>query len=441
MSGMLVPGPMYALLTELALSATEECAVLFAAPSESPDARMLCHEALRPAAADYLKKSSVEAQLTPAFLAKVTKRARNEGWHLVFVHSHLEDNAPHFSATDDRGESTLRRFLEGRIPGRQCASIVISRGGLRARILGTDVELPVIVVGESRNHAFNPNTRDANINRRFDRQVRAFGRDGQQVLSSLTIGIVGLGGTGSVTAQQLAYLGVRRFVLIDPDSIEQTNLNRVVGATLSDLGRAKVDVARDMIATVSREADVLAIRGDITYLRTAKPLLAADCIFGCTDSHGSRAVLQQVAYQYLIPTIDMGCTVIASEGQVMAAIGRTQLLAPGLGCFTCGGLLDPEQVRRDMMSEYERRLDPYITGGGEPAPAVVSINSIVASYAINMFLAVFLQLPFAGRQLVIDLKKNVVRVVRTLPRADCHICSSRGALARGSLRQLAARLD
>ena len=77
----------------------------------------------------------------------------------------------------------------------------------------------------------------------FDRQVRAFGADGQLKLQRLRVAIVGLGGTGSLIAQQLVHLGVRDFILVDPDVIESTNLNRVANAFQDDIGQPKVKIA------------------------------------------------------------------------------------------------------------------------------------------------------------------------------------------------------
>jgi molybdopterin/thiamine biosynthesis adenylyltransferase len=58
---------------------------------------------------------------------------------------------------------------------------------------------------------------------RYDRQIRAFGVAGQNILKSLRVGIVGLGGTGSIVLQELAHLGVTDFLLLDPDVVEESN--------------------------------------------------------------------------------------------------------------------------------------------------------------------------------------------------------------------------
>src|SRR5437764_724690 len=82
---------------------------------------------------------------------------------------------------------------------------------------------------------------------RYDRQIRVFGSSIQRQLRSLRIAVVGVGGTGSIIAQELAHLGVADFLFLDPDTVAETNLNRLAGATRNDLGRLKVGVARDLV--------------------------------------------------------------------------------------------------------------------------------------------------------------------------------------------------
>ena len=163
---------------------------------------------------------------------------------------------------------------------------------------------------------------------------------------------------GSLVAQELVHLGVRDFILVDPDILEHTNLNRVVDAVTSDVGRPKVEIAGRYIRRVAGDATVALVQGDITRVGTARNLLNADFIFGCTDSHGSRAIIQQVSYQYLIPCIDMGIVIVVKDGRVTHIYGRVQLLAPGLACLTCGGLLNASEVRRDMMTPFDARPIP-----------------------------------------------------------------------------------
>jgi molybdopterin/thiamine biosynthesis adenylyltransferase len=421
----------------------EHCAVLFASQITRPDGltRLLVHKIENPYPRDYLSQQPDGAVLQPSFVAGVTKRARRERRSLIFVHSHPGPAAPHFSPVDDEGERQLAGFLAHRHPENRHAALVLSKGGLRARELGKFSEVRVLSLGDYRVVRFEPDQSAAEVGEVFDRQVRAFGAVGQRRLAQLRVAIVGLGGTGSIVAQQLLHLGVRTFICVDPDVIESTNLNRVVGALPGDVGKPKVDVAARHIHAFAPEASVARVQGDIIRTRVARELLDADVIFACTDSHGSRAVLQQVAYQYFIPCIDLGTTITSASGVVSGIFGRVQLLAPGFACLTCSDLLHPDEVRRDMMTAFERKSDPYIQGEREPAPAVISINGTIASLAMTMFLAYVTGIPSKARYLIYNAMNSTLRSARSAAKSDCYICARSGAFAKGDAQPLFARLD
>ncbi|MHB1701032.1 MAG: HesA/MoeB/ThiF family protein, partial [Acidobacteriaceae bacterium] len=332
-------------------AAEERCAILFASKSRRSDGqiRFLVREVDYPTKAEYARQGELEAELTPALVARISKRAKSTGLSLVFVHTYPGERPPVFSPVDDRGERVLSDFLKLRLGPARNGALVMSTGGVRARLLGQPEELRVVIIGRRRAVAFEPEPDRSPVSDMFDRQVRAFGAAGQQRLADTRVAIVGLGGTGSIAAQQLVHLGVRRFILIDPDIIDVTNLNRVVGATAQDVGTLKVSVAARYIRSFSHDAEVSEWQGDVVHDVTARTIIDADLILLCTDSHGSRSVVQQVAYQHLIPCIDMGSTITQSDGQISGIFGRVQLLSPGLPCLWCGALLDAEQVRRDMM--------------------------------------------------------------------------------------------
>jgi molybdopterin/thiamine biosynthesis adenylyltransferase/proteasome lid subunit RPN8/RPN11 len=420
---------------------TERCAVLFASRAHRADGglRFIVREVQIPGLESYTEQNSVKAELNPAFVAQVSKAARARGDSLVFVHSHPGETRPEFSQVDDMGENRLASFLAVRTPGLAHGAVVISAGGWRGRRLGTPDPMRIISLGEQREVLFEPDHMDEPMPQCFDRQVRAFGEAGQRIMGSLTVAIVGLGGTGSVIAEQLAHLGVHRFILVDTDRIELTNLNRVVGATKGDIGRLKVDVAADHITRITSEASVKRVQGDVTRTKTARELIPADFVFSCTDSHGSRAVIQQIAYQYLIPCIDVGSVLTAADGHVTGIHGRIQALTPDLPCLTCSGLIDAEEVRRDMMNETERRLDPYIQGAREPAPAVISINSTVTSLAVTMFMAITVGIPSEGRYVLYNAKGPSLRSVTASRNPACYICSPIGVLGRGDAQALFTR--
>ncbi|HAP11783.1 MAG TPA: thiamine/molybdopterin biosynthesis protein, partial [Afipia sp.] len=69
---------------------------------------------------------------------------------------------------------------------------------------------------------------------RLDRQS-FLGPDSDAILQAATIGVIGLGGGGSHLVQQAAHLGVGGYVPADPQWIEDTNTNRLIGGTLADV--------------------------------------------------------------------------------------------------------------------------------------------------------------------------------------------------------------
>ncbi|WP_167771590.1 HesA/MoeB/ThiF family protein [Bradyrhizobium niftali] len=387
----------------------------------------------------YEHRDEVSATLRPAFIVEVANRARALGRSVVLVHTHpFEQRHPRFSTVDDRGEIALADYLRRRAPKSEHLALVLSQAGCRARRIGTVQEVPVWQVGE-RLVLMSSEKSTEGGHARYDRQVRAFGADGQRAISSLKVGVVGVGGTGSVLLQQLIRLGVRDFVLIDPDVVETTNLNRLAGAGPTDVGATKIAVAEREILACSPGSWVRGLRADVVDANIATELVGLDFVFLCTDSHASRAVVCQIAYQYLVPTIDMGTSITVREGAVTHVTGRVQMLAPELPCLTCTGALDGNQIRREMMSPERRASDPYLLGDYEPQPAVMSINTTMASLAATMFMATVTSMPSQARFQLYDGIRGAVRPTQARRVEDCIVCSPRGALAKGSSWPLPVR--
>ncbi len=421
----------------------ERCAVLLAARGHCSNGRelMLARETVLPSRDDYTQSGFDHAQLRPDFVARVSKQARLQQLSLVFVHTHPGTSAPRFSPTDDRGEDELLAFLVRRRQGYRHAALVLSRGGISARLLGQYEHIRVVSIGEERIVEFDPEVNVIGDVDMYDRQVRAFGSDGQRLLQNLRVAVVGLGGTGSITVQQLVHLGVRRFTLVDPDKLELTNLNRVVGASKRDLGVSKPQVASRYIQEFAANAKVRQLNDDVIHASVARHLVDSDVIFCCTDSHGSRSVVQQVAYQYLIPCIDIGTTITTSAGKVTGIFGRVQQVGPDQPCLWCSNLLNSEEVRQDMMNDFERKADPYIQGASTPAPSVISINGTVVSVAVTMFLGLVTSIPVQSRYLLYNAGTSNLRPVRASAKEGCFICSRTGAFGRGDTQALFARKD
>lgn len=201
------------------------------------------------------------------------------------------------------------------------------------------------------------------------------GADSEIVLARSRSAFVGLGGGGSHIAQQLAHVGLGSFLLIDPDSIEDTNLNRLVGATMEDvkLATAKVDIAERVIKAVNPAAEVIKRRANWTQV-TAE-LRDVDVIFACVDSIGCRRELEAFARRFLIPLIDIGMDVHESSGEFSIS-GQVMLSMPSKPCMRCMGLVTDEALAKEAAL--------YGAAGGKPQ--VVWPNGTLASIAVGFFM-------------------------------------------------------
>tara|TARA_R110002124_G_scaffold190522_1_gene357843 strand:- start:187 stop:1095 length:909 start_codon:yes stop_codon:yes gene_type:complete len=233
----------------------------------------------------------------------------------------------------------------------------------------------------------------------LDRQS-FLGLDSDVTLDQVTIGIVGLGGGGSHVAQQLAHVGVGHFVVIDPELIEDTNLNRLVGGTQADVENAapKVDVTRRLILGVRPAAKVESIRAQ--WQAASNALKRCDIIVGGLDSVRAKDELDAFCHRFLIPYIDMGMDVFGDAGRHLIA-GQVVLSSPGMPCLRCLHIVTDEMLAREAAN--------YGAAGGKPQ--VVWPNGVLASTAVGLVMQLLVpwhQSPLEGAYLVYDGNKGVV---------------------------------
>ena len=399
----------------------------------NPDMRFVVIQTEVAGDVEYLERSPTSAILSPSFVARVLKIARNEKASLFLVHTHPAEDWPGFSNVDARGERIMAPTLYARAPEGPHGSLVFGRKGFAARLVDSEggvtatidrlleVGLDIHVHGRASSAA---------IDAMFDRNVRAFGAEGQKVLHALHVGVVGVGGTGSFAVEELARLGVGKLTLIDDETVEETNLNRLLGAGIADVGRSKVEVLGEAARRAQPGIELDLVPDSVILESVGRRLLDCDAVFCCTDSHGSRAVINQIAYQYGVPVFDIGVRIDAAEGDVTSATSRVQMIGPGLPCLVCHPLLSPEAVRRDLLTNQARAQDPYIVGVHEPQPAVVSINGTATSSAVTMFLAAVTGLPSGTRHLIGRPLEGTVRAVAGASRPDCVVCGTGNAYLR-----------
>lgn len=327
-----------------------------------------------------------------------------------FAHSHPGSVAePWPSDRDHEVDRALRAATSIRLTDGRYLSIVIagttadpqitgtfhsadrSRSITRVRIAGDRLRL-LCVPAAARTQAANRDTAsgaDASPTGTFDRQIRAFGTDGQALLRDLRVAVVGAGGTGSAVAVLLARLGVGHLILIDPQTLEDTNVPRVHGSTLADIHRPKVDILADHIRSIGFGTYVTKVRGDVLDEITMRSLLHADAVFGCTDDHAGRGRLSRLPNRMTNLLLDIGVLIDAPKGVVLNVFTRLTTVQPGGACLFCTDDLDRALVAAQEMTGTQRRRlaeEGYAPGLSDPDPAVVAFTTHIAATAVTELL-------------------------------------------------------
>lgn len=331
--------------------------------------------------------------ITSTAFMRVLKQANTNGEAVVLVHTHPHGVA-FFSAQDDRTEAPFFRTAFARIEGSAAhGSLVFAapdRFVGRAWLPdGTTAPLTQLRIIGQRWRFLSAESDDTPIPQFFDRQVRAFGPELQRTLARLHIGIVGAGGTGSPTIEQLTRLGVGTLTIIDDQVFEDTNINRVYNAGLADVGQPKVAIAARAIEAIGLGTRVRRIQGRVTERRVAEALRTCDVLIGCTDDNWGRAVLNALALHYLIPLLDMAVKIVTEEESILEVFGRVTTVLPGGPCLLCRGRINPAKVRDESLPSRERarlRAQGYAEELDAPDPAVITFTTTVSATAITELL-------------------------------------------------------
>src|SRR5512134_3184749 len=121
---------------------------------------------------------------------------------------------------------------------------------------------------------------------RYSRQILLpeFGIEGQQKLSAAQVLIVGVGGLGSPVAMYLAAAGVGHLALADFDRVDLSNLQRQIAFRSADIGRAKVDAARDTLLKLNPEAQITTIGQKLEGKMLEEQVALADVVIDASDN-------------------------------------------------------------------------------------------------------------------------------------------------------------
>jgi hypothetical protein len=285
--------------------------------------------------------------------------------------------------------------------------------------------------------------------RTYDRQIMAFGEEGQKALARLRIGICGCGGVGSIIVENLAHQGARNLILVDPDYLGQSNLNRWQGAHPEDVGKLKVRILAKRLKAMVPEMRITPIASRLTTAKALTALKACDIIIGAVDNHLARFILNRLAVQYLIPYLD-AATVIRQrkEDNKLQELARLGVVVPGItACLSCSRIkyYDHKDIAPHLYDPQTRRrliASGYIQDHPEVAsPAVMPLNMQAALMLLTELHNLVTGFHPLGRCVVIDLLHPNNKTIRydsgnllEGPSSDCLTCA--GFLGKGDSEPL-----
>jgi molybdopterin-synthase adenylyltransferase len=260
------------------------------------------------------------------------------------------------------------------------------------------------------------------VDDRYSRNELLFGVEGQRRIVEARVGVVGLGGLGGHIGQQLAYLGVLDYVLVDHDVVTGSSLNRLIGAVVGDIGAPKVDVAERLIRGVQSEARIEAVALSLPAAEALEALSDRTHVFGCLDREAPRLQLTDLSSEKRITYID-AATDVEADGEY----GGRIVIARGSGCLSCLGQIDQEELRREQMTPEQRDVHDRTYGIDHDAldgtgPSVVSLNGTVASLAINEFMVGVTGMGDPVGHLIYRARNRRLTQSLDAPSSDCPYC-------------------
>ncbi|MDI1348481.1 HesA/MoeB/ThiF family protein [Aquabacterium sp.] len=126
--------------------------------------------------------------------------------------------------------------------------------------------------------------------------------------------VIGAGGLGAPALLYLASAGVGRITVIDPDTVELSNLQRQIAHSTERIGQPKVDSARTAMAEINPEVQVQALAQAADEALLADLLPQADVVLDCTDTFATRQLVNRLAWRAGVPLVS--ASALRWDGQI-----------------------------------------------------------------------------------------------------------------------------
>lgn len=192
-------------------------------------------------------------------------------------------------------------------------------------------------------------------------------------LREATVTVLGAGGGGSHITQQVAHLRVGRLPVVDFDPLEDTNVERVVGVGYGDVGELKANLLAKRFSDLGTR--IIPVPHKAESREGRRWIEQSDVVFGAVDGARARNNIERICRAAHVPYIDIGLKIHLAEDEttVLAVGGQVVTSTPGGPCLWCAEVVTEEALLLDRQE--------YVAG--MPEQQVISLNGILASWAVS----------------------------------------------------------
>jgi len=227
--------------------------------------------------------------------------------------------------------------------------------------------------------------------------LREVGGPGQQKLKGASALIVGAGGLGSPAALYLAAAGVGTLILVDPDDVDRSNLQRQILYAEDDIGRPKAEAAADRLAALNPHIFVAGYNGAFDASTADELCEGVDLVLDGTDDFAVRYEVNAACVRHGKPLV---------SGAIGRWTGQVGVFT-GQPCYRC------------LVPEIPPEAETCVTVGVVGALAGV-VGSMMALEAIKLITGA--GAPLTGRLLIYDALSAETRTVKIGADPDCPVC-------------------